>query len=150
MEQFIPCALCGGAAVPFKDNYGKFGVYCECCGMYVGIELECGTALHDGWRAKYESLKDARAAWNKRPEAWVDGAPPDFCGQDRFWVIAEIPSRWCEDIISYQCFLWLDPKGWTNKEVIRARRWRPLFGPPKGIACPHGYEDWDDCPDCRH
>lgn len=23
-------------------------------------------------------------------------------------------------------------------------------GPPDRIGCPHGFVDWDDCPDCCH
>lgn len=61
-----------------------------------------------------------------KPDIWIDGAPPDFTGQDKVWIIAEIPSRWL-DTSGYRCFFWLDPEGWTDKEVMRAKRWKLLF-----------------------
>jgi len=34
--------------------------------------------------------------------------------------------------------------GWVDREKD-AFRWSEEQKP-----CPHGWEDWDDCPDCRH
>lgn len=56
---------------------------------------------------------------------WIDGAPPDFSGQDRVWILAEVPARWKAGYAGYKCFYWLVDH-WTDKEVYRARRWMRL------------------------
>lgn len=60
---------------------------------------------------------------------WNDGAPPDFSGYRDIWIVAEIPSRWIEGQCGYRCFKWMEPKGWTDKEALRAQRWALLALP---------------------
>lgn len=71
MDNLKPCPFCGGEAVAFKDNYEKCGVYCTCCNAMLGVRLECGTVLRDGWRTEYDTPEDAIAAWNRRPAGWI-------------------------------------------------------------------------------
>lgn len=54
---------------------------------------------------------------------WKDGTPPDMTGQDRVWIIAEIPSLFNPDVYRYDTFAWLDGGGWNEKAVSRATRW---------------------------
>lgn len=68
MNNLLPCPFCGGEAVAFKDNYDKCGVYCSCCNMILGVALECGTELKDGWRAEFETPEEAISAWNRRAQ----------------------------------------------------------------------------------
>jgi Lar family restriction alleviation protein len=70
-----PCPFCGGEAELFMDNYIKYGAYCLKCGLYIGIELECGTELIDGWKAVCESKETIIQRWNRRtPDIDI---PPD-------------------------------------------------------------------------
>lgn len=43
---------------------------------------------------------------------------------------------------------------WLNDEITEyVTHWQPLpaFPPEvKNKSCPHGYWDWDECPDCCH
>ena len=61
-----PCPFCGGKAEVFKDDYGKYLVTCNECGVMHGVELEDGTELEDGWRAAFESEETAVGIWNTR------------------------------------------------------------------------------------
>lgn len=61
-----PCPFCGGKAEVFKDDYGKYLVTCNECGVTHGVELEDGTDLEDGWRATFESEEMAVGVWNTR------------------------------------------------------------------------------------
>lgn len=70
MNELKPCPFCGSKPKLFVDNYGQYGAMCEGCGMYLGVELECGVALHDGWKATFDTLESASGAWNRR--AWND------------------------------------------------------------------------------
>ena len=63
-----PCPFCGGEATLFKDNYNRFGIMCENCNLYLGIELECDEELFDGWRARIETPDEVVEAWNRRAE----------------------------------------------------------------------------------
>jgi len=73
MSKLRECPFCGGNFELFKDNYGKYGAYCAVCGIYVGIELECGTELRDGWKAKFESKESLMSFLNRR--AQLDNQP---------------------------------------------------------------------------
>lgn len=64
-----PCPFCGGGASAYKDNYGKVMVQCEGCKAMLGVDLECGVPLWDGWRATFEAAEAAVAAWNRRAES---------------------------------------------------------------------------------
>ena len=68
MSELKPCPICGGRFQPFKDNYGKCGAYCTECGMYFGVELECGVELHDGWKAQFKNEKALTDALNRRAQ----------------------------------------------------------------------------------
>lgn len=61
-----PCPFCGGKAEVFKDDYGKYLVTCNECGVMHGVELEDGTELEYGWRAAFESGEMAVGIWNSR------------------------------------------------------------------------------------
>lgn len=61
-----PCPFCGGAPHIYKDNYGKVMVQCEGCKAMLGVDLECGVPLWDGWRATFDTAEAAVAAWNRR------------------------------------------------------------------------------------
>lgn len=62
----MPCPFCGGGAHGYRDNYGKAMVQCDECKAMIGVALECGTPLFDGWRATFETAEAAVAAWNRR------------------------------------------------------------------------------------
>lgn len=66
MEELKRCPFCGGTATAFKDNYDKCGVFCNHCNAMVGVKLECGTELVDGWNAEFSTTEQSVAAWNKR------------------------------------------------------------------------------------
>lgn len=60
-----PCPFCGEKADICKDNYDKYMVICS-CGAMIGIQLEDGCDLVDGWRATFETTDKAIEAWNRR------------------------------------------------------------------------------------
>lgn len=60
------CPFCGGEAVAYRDNYGKILIACNNCKLYLGIELEDGVVLEDGWRATFASAEEAAEVWNRR------------------------------------------------------------------------------------
>lgn len=62
-----PCPFCGGKAEICKDNYNNYLVSC-CCGVIMGVELEDGCELVDGWRATFNTMEEAIEAWNRRIE----------------------------------------------------------------------------------
>lgn len=39
-----------------------------CCGVIMGVELEDGCELVDGWRATFNTMEEAIEAWNRRIE----------------------------------------------------------------------------------
>lgn len=61
-----PCPFCGGEVDLFMDNYRKYGASCKKCHIYLGIELESGVVIRDGWRATINSEKELREMWNCR------------------------------------------------------------------------------------
>lgn len=65
-EQLKPCPFCGGKVELCNDDYGKFLIVCKPCKMLFGIEVEDGTELIDGWKAKIDTLEEAVEAWNRR------------------------------------------------------------------------------------
>lgn len=66
-----PCPFCGKTVKMYMDNYGKYLIKCS-CGLLIGIELECGCELVDGWTATFESEDEAAEAWNRRTENETD------------------------------------------------------------------------------
>ena len=67
-EKLKPCPFCGGEAEGYKDNYDKYLVACHGCGAMIGIKLECGTELKDGWIATLDTVEEAFEAWNRRTD----------------------------------------------------------------------------------
>ena len=65
-EKLKPCPFCGGDPYLFKDNFGYFGVLCDGCNLYFGIEVENNVPLYNGWRARLVTEKAAVRAWNCR------------------------------------------------------------------------------------
>lgn len=61
-----PCPFCGGEAAIYADKFDKVTVWCERCGVKMGIELEDGCVLVNGWQATFETIEDAIKAWNER------------------------------------------------------------------------------------
>lgn len=61
------CPFCGGKGIIATDNYEKYMVYCS-CGAMIGVELEDGCELVDGWRAIFETKEEAITAWNRRTD----------------------------------------------------------------------------------
>jgi len=68
VRQLKPCPFCGGEAVGYEDNYGKYLVGCPECGAMIGIKLECGEVLKDGWKATFNTIEEAFDAWNRRAD----------------------------------------------------------------------------------
>lgn len=68
------CPFCGKKPSIFKDNYNKVAVLCETCNMFFGIEIEDGTELTDGWRALFDGVGEAVAAWNSRDNSENGGS----------------------------------------------------------------------------
>lgn len=66
VEDLKPCPFCGGKATAYSDNFKKICVMCDNCGAMVGVSLECGTPLVNGWTAVFESKEKAFFAWNNR------------------------------------------------------------------------------------
>lgn len=62
-----PCPFCGKKAEIFKDNYEHYMVICP-CGVQVGVLIEDGCELIDGWRAAFETEMQAAKAWNRRAD----------------------------------------------------------------------------------
>lgn len=62
-----PCPFCGGKASICEDIYEKYMVICS-CGIMLGIELEDGCELKDGWRARFDTICEATEAWNRRAD----------------------------------------------------------------------------------
>ena len=61
--KLLPCPFCGGEVQLFKDEWNKFGAYCEECEATVGVRLD------KGWRAILANREEAIAAWNSRADA---------------------------------------------------------------------------------
>lgn len=74
-----PCPFCGGDAKIFYDNYGKYLAKCS-CGLLIGIELETGNELIDGWKAKFDTFDEAVEAWNRRVSNDNKALEPEYEG----------------------------------------------------------------------
>ena len=115
MEELRECPFCpSGKGVAFKDNYDKYGVYCNNCNSQTGL---------------YSTIDDAVTAWNTRPNNWisVEDKLPDTrtvlgCNIDGY-VTAVV----------YMCYI----KKWAIAHNMRATmdvtHWMPLPEPPKGV-----------------
>lgn len=55
---------------------------------------------------------------------WIKGKPPGF-GEDRVWIVAEIPSLFKTNICAYKTYIW-NGTSWSSKEVERATQWTIL------------------------
>jgi hypothetical protein len=55
---------------------------------------------------------------------WIKGKPPGF-GEDRVWIVAEIPSLFNPKLFSYKVCIW-NGNSWSSKEVERATQWTIL------------------------
>lgn len=60
---------------------------------------------------------------------WKNGSPPNF-GEEKVWIVAEIPSLFSQAACSYRTFVWLG-NGWSDKAVHRATKWAVLPLPKK-------------------
>ena len=60
---------------------------------------------------------------------WKNGSPPNF-GEEKVWIVAEIPSLFSQATCSYRTFLWLG-NSWSDKAVHRATKWALLPLPKK-------------------
>lgn len=61
-----PCPFCGGTVSAYHDNLKKIMISCDQCGAMIGVSLEIGVELINGWTANYKTLEDAVKAWNNR------------------------------------------------------------------------------------
>lgn len=66
MEELKPCPFCGGQATAYMDNFGKVMCSCDACGALLGVVLECGVELVNGWTALFASKEEVIEAWNRR------------------------------------------------------------------------------------
>ena len=67
-EKLKPCPFCGGKAnVGVDDFNNKYLVMCK-CGVMMGISLEIGVEIINGWTAEIESAELAIENWNRRTE----------------------------------------------------------------------------------
>ncbi|MFR7906809.1 MAG: Lar family restriction alleviation protein [Oscillospiraceae bacterium] len=68
-EKLKPCPFCGGKAnVGLDDFNNKYLVMCGECGVMMGISLEIGVEIINGWTAEIESAELAIENWNRRAE----------------------------------------------------------------------------------
>lgn len=69
MKKLKPCPFCGGKAnVGVDDFNNKYLVMCGECGVMMGISLEIGVEIINGWTAEFESAELAVENWNRRAE----------------------------------------------------------------------------------
>lgn len=69
MKKLKPCPFCGGKAnVGVDDFNNKYLVMCGECGVMMGISLEIGVEIINGWTAEFESVELAIENWNRRAE----------------------------------------------------------------------------------
>lgn len=66
-EKLKPCPFCGGKANVGVDDFNKYLVMCK-CGVMMGISLEIGVEIINGWTAEFESAELAIESWNRRAE----------------------------------------------------------------------------------
>ena len=68
-EKLKPYPFCGGKAnVGLDDFNNKYLVMCGECGVMMGISLEIGVEIINGWTAEIESAELAIENWNRRAE----------------------------------------------------------------------------------
>ena len=68
-EKLKPCPFCGGKAnVGLDDFNNEYLVMCGECGVMMGISLEIGVEIINGWTAEIESAELAIENWNRRAE----------------------------------------------------------------------------------
>ena len=68
-EKLKPCPFCGGKVnVGLDDFNNKYLVMCGECGVMMGISLEIGVEIINGWTAEIESAELAIENWNRRAE----------------------------------------------------------------------------------
>lgn len=67
-EKLKPCPFCGGKANVGLDDFNKYLVMCGECGVMMGISLEIGVEIINGWTAEIESAELAIENWNRRVE----------------------------------------------------------------------------------
>ena len=68
-EKLKPCPFCGGKANVWLDDFNnKYLVMCGECGVMMGISLEIGVEIINGWTAEIESAELAIENWNRRAE----------------------------------------------------------------------------------
>ena len=68
-EKLKPCPFCGGKGnVGVDDFNNKYLVMCGECGVMMGISLEIGVEIINGWTAEFESAELAIENWNRRTE----------------------------------------------------------------------------------
>ncbi len=124
MEKLKPCPFCpSGKGVAFKDNYDKYGVYCNSCNSQTGL---------------YSTIDDAVTAWNTRPDSWISvGTMPDRCGMS---VLLVGVNRY-EQTRVFQGFtgymetgrlLFYSNIGDVDINNWDVTHWQPLPEPPKG------------------
>lgn len=99
MEEVKSCPFCGSKAILYKDNFNKVTIICNQCGVKLGIELEDGVELKNGWKATYNSAKEAIGAWNRRYEPPNEPLTLDELLQmdgEPVWVVEpnDYPLRW--------------------------------------------------------
>lgn len=58
----------GKANVGLDDFNNKYLVMCGECGVMMGISLEIGVEIINGWTAEIESAELAIENWNRRAE----------------------------------------------------------------------------------
>ena len=124
MEKLKPCPFCpSGKGVAFKDNYDKYGVYCNNCNSQTGL---------------YSTIDDAITAWNTRTDNWISvDTMPDRCGMS---VLLVGVNRY-EQTRVFQGFtgymgtgrlLFYSNIGDVDINNWDVTHWQPLPEPPKG------------------
>lgn len=63
-----PCPFCSGKATAYQDDFKKVLISCDECGAMVGVALECGVELVNGWTATFKTLDEAVEFWNRRAD----------------------------------------------------------------------------------
>lgn len=62
----LTLVYCVPMVIIAKDNQDKVLIECENCKLFFGIEVENGTELIEDWKATFDSVGEAREAWNRR------------------------------------------------------------------------------------
>ena len=118
MEELKPCPFCpSGKGVAFKDNYDKYGVYCNSCNSQTGL---------------YSTIDDAVTAWNTRPDSWisVDERLPET--NEDVLVVVDYGGK-SGVITGYMRSQNLGWQGLVGQRLTDVTHWQPLPEPPKGV-----------------